>query len=264
MHVSRAAATAQRMPALPRRGLRVMALAMTSVFLLWHLTASFLWIAPPSPLRQIIPGDALTRYMIPWFGQSWSVFAPEPINGDYHFRVRAVLAHGDDEVVTDWIDATNVELSLATHNLFPPRAAGLAIHQASSLKQAYDSLNQDQRDTAALNYFLSDDWLGRMQNAMVKQGDSPAKVTNYIVQERYSDAYATQVARAVWGDVVLRVQFEASRQNIVPFAERNAPGSRRPPAQVVSSGWRGLIEMPGQSRANFTDVFTRANRELVR
>lgn len=74
----------------------------------WHLFATFLWIAPHSELRNIIPGDALSEYMIPMFGQSWSVFAPEPINGDHYFDVRAVIEENGEEVTTDWVRASNV------------------------------------------------------------------------------------------------------------------------------------------------------------
>ncbi|WP_256999506.1 DUF5819 family protein, partial [Microbacterium sp. SZ1] len=45
---------------------------------LWHVGASFLWIAPYSALREIPTQEVLAGYMLPMFGQSWSVFAPEP------------------------------------------------------------------------------------------------------------------------------------------------------------------------------------------
>ena len=68
-----------------KRTIMVIAMALTG----FHLFASFLWIAPSSTLREVIPGNLLSQYMIPMWGQSWSVFAPEPINGDYYFDVRA-------------------------------------------------------------------------------------------------------------------------------------------------------------------------------
>ena len=81
----------------------------------FHLFASFLWIAPSSTLREVIPGNLLSQYMIPMWGQSWSVFAPEPINGDYYFDVRAVVSTPDGgEETTDWVRATDVELD-CTH-----------------------------------------------------------------------------------------------------------------------------------------------------
>ena len=234
------------------RGVLTMAVLVTA----WHVFASFLWIAPVTPLRELVPGNLLTSYMIPWYGQSWSVFAPEPINGDYRFKVRAVLIdEAGVETETDWVVTTDVELALSRHNLLPPRAAGLGTHQSSLLKSAYDQLSDEQRTTAALNYFDGDAWLGRMQAAMNEQGADENVVVRYIVQERYSDAYATQVARAIWGDSVARVQYQAARQSIVPFAERNNPDAQRPEEQVALTGWRGLITLPDQSASDFADVF---------
>jgi hypothetical protein len=241
------------------RGVLVAASLLTA----WHVFASFLWIAPVTPLRELVPGNLLTSYMIPWYGQSWSVFAPEPINGDYRFKVRALVSDGGDAThETEWIVASDVEMSLSRHNLFPPRASALATHQASLLKGAYDRLSTEQRATAALNYFEGDDWLGRMQLAMNKQGTDDATVVSYIVQERYSDAYATQVARAMWGDRVIRVQYQVLRQNIIPFAERNDPDAIRPPEQIADTGWRGLIVMPDQSPEDFADTFRSAAERL--
>lgn len=233
---------------------------------LWHVFASFLWIGPVTALRDLVPGNLLTRYMIPWFGQSWSVFAPAPINGEYRFEVRALLADADGtETVTEWISVTDAETSMSHHNLFPPRAANMSIGQASSMKGAWDKLTPAQQEIAELNYFNGDDWLGRMQIAMNESNNSQnaGDVAAYIVQERRSDAYATQVAKAVWGEDVQQVQYQASRQNIIPFAERHDSDAERPAVQRAVTGWRGTIVMPGQSEDAFADVFLPAHQEVT-
>ncbi len=232
----------------------------------WHIFASFLWISPPTPLRELVPGNALHSYMIPWYGQSWSVFAPEPINGDYALRVRALVDKGEgkDDEVTEWVNATAIEQSWATHHLFPPRAAGLSVRQASSFKDAWSGLTAEQQQTAGLNYFKGDAWLGRMRDAMLAKGGEKKKVITYIVQERYSDAYATQVARAVWGEHVIRVQYEVTRQNVIPFALRHDPDATRPKVQHTPTGWRGLITMPGQDQEAFAAVFAPAYKAYAK
>jgi hypothetical protein len=243
---------------LVKRPLAMRAIAAVAVaFTAWHVFASYLWIAPPTPLRELVPGTLLTQYMMPWYGQSWSVFAPEPINGDYRLKVRAVIEDGDTEHTTKWVDATAVEQSMVTHNPFPPRAGGLALHQASLLKGTWAVLSDEQKRIASLNYYVGDAWLGRMQVEMNASAtdSNKAAVVNYIVQERFTDAYATQVAKAVWGDKVVRVQYEVSRQNIVPFAERNNPNAHRPDPQIVPTGWRGLITLESQSSRDFSDTF---------
>lgn len=224
-------------------------------FTVFHIFASFLWISPPTALRQLLPGDILRAYMLPWFGQSWSVFAPEPINGDYKLKVRAVLATKHGLVTTKWVAASDVEQSMSHHNLFPPRAAGLAVQEASALKDTGDVLTSEQKNTAALNYFAGDSWLGRERDAMLAEGDNHSAVIDFIVQERYADAYATQVAESTWGDEVVRVQYEASRQNVVPYADRKSPHAERPTVQIFRTGWRGLITLPDQDSTSFHELF---------
>ena len=231
-------------------------LVALSLVTAWHIFASFLWIAPYSPMREIPTQKVLSSYMLPFFGQSWSVFAPEPINGSYTFKIRAVVDEGDGGLVeTEWVDATAVELSMVQYNLFPPRAGLQAAEVASQLKSDYDALTDDHEVIAELDYFEGD-WEARLEEKMSSYGDTEL-VEEFMVTEHMAVAYATQVARAVWGDNVVRVQYEVSRQNVVPFAERNNPDAEQPPVQIVSTGWRGLAENPGQSDEAFANVFAR-------
>lgn len=233
----------------------------------WQVFASFLWIAPYSPLREVVPGNALTSYMIPFFGQSWSVFAPEPINGDYHFNVKAMVDEGGELVETGWVSATDVELSMIEYNLFPPRAGIQSSEVASKYKGAFDVLGQGQKNTVAES-FTGENWEADLRAALLDgattddgsdllgdNADEPA-VDAQIAEEHLSAAYATQVARAIWGESVQQVQFRVSRQNIIPFAERNNPDAVRPDPMVVETGWRTLTVMPGQNDENFGRVFS--------
>ncbi|WP_307295042.1 DUF5819 family protein [Microbacterium natoriense] len=223
----------------------------------WHLFASFLWISPPTPLRQIVPGNMLSAYMLPWFGQSWSVFAPEPINGAYTFAVRAKVLNEVGEVEeTDWVTPTDVEYGLAHHNLFPPRAANLGYHASSGVKDRWSRLTAEQQEITSLNYFEGDAWLGRLRDDLLAQSaDNEDAVIDYIVAEQVAAGYATQVAVAVWGDEVVQVQFKATRQNIVPFAQRNDEDAKRPAPQIASTGWRGLLIRDQQDSAPFDEIF---------
>lgn len=226
----------------------------------WHIFASFLWIAPAGPARNLVPGDLLRSYMLPLYGQSWSVFAPEPVNGDHRLEVRAVIDRDGTEEVTDWVSPTDVELSLSRHNLFPPRAANSALNVTSAHKRAYEKLNDDHEVVVELNYF-QDEWQARLEENL-KSYDGAETVDAYLEAEELTTAYATQVAHAVWGDDVVRVQFQTTRQNVVPFAQRNEPDAQKPALQVVSTGWRGLIERDGQSREQFANYFCSAPEKV--
>ncbi|MBP1327000.1 hypothetical protein JOF28_002232 [Leucobacter exalbidus] len=250
-------------PQLKRRPLVVRgALAAATLFVAWHIFASFLWIAPYSPLREVIPGNALTNYMIPMFGQSWSVFAPEPINGDYRIQVRAVVEEDGTERETEWVDATEVELSMIQYNLFPPRAGIGAVEVASQLKGSFDKLTADHKVIAGLNYF-EDGWDDRLAEKMKSYGN-PELVDAFVEKEQQTLAYATQVAYAMWGeDNVVRVQYHVTRQNVIPFGERHNPEAVRPGLQNVDTGWRGTVVLPGQSTKAFSDVFKKQHDKIM-
>jgi hypothetical protein len=220
---------------------------------LWHILASFLWIAPYSALREIPTQEALSAYMIPMFGQSWSVFAPEPINGDYHFNVRAMIEVDGEEVTTGWVSATDVELSLIRYNLFPPRAGIQSSEVASGQMNAYKKLDEEQQAVVALD-FAEGDWEAWMVRSFEELGEGPSTEA-YMQEEHLATAYATQVAYAIWGDGVVSIQYRVSRQNVVPYAERDDPGAQRPEPSFSTTGWRAPLEEEGQSRQNFGDVF---------
>jgi len=227
----------------------------------WHVFASFLWIAPPSPLREVVPNGVLAGYMLPLFGQSWSVFAPDPINGSFTLEVRAAVStDGDTDEITDWVDATAVEYDMIRYNLFPPRAGIQAGEVASTLKRHYEALVDGQREVVNLNYF-KDEWESRLAEKLGEY-EADAKAETYLKTERMADAYATQVALAVWGDDVQRVQVRVTRQNVIPFADRADDEVTPPAPQVVEIGWRGIVRNPGQSDDAFRDVFLPAYERL--
>lgn len=233
----------------------------------WHVFASFLWIAPYSQnAREVVPGEMLTNYMIPLFGQSWSVFAPEPINGDYHFNVRATL---DDGSETGWVSATDVELSMIQYNLTPPRAGIQSSEVASSYKGAFDSMEEVDRSVISGDFAVENWEVGlraALENQKSESGSSAetrkTNIDELMREEHRSTAYATQVARAIWGESVQKVQYRVSRQNIVPFAQRHNPDAQRPEPMIVLPGWRGLVVEEGQNDGNFGDVF-RAQFERI-
>ncbi|MBY0689489.1 hypothetical protein K5S26_13230 [Microbacterium marinilacus] len=227
-------------------------------FTAWHVLATFLWIAPVSPLREVVGQKVLAAYMLPVLGQSWSVFAPEPINGDYRFEVRALV----DGQETEWVSATDVEVSMIRYNLFTPRAGIQAMDVSSQFKGAWGKLDDAGKEIVELNYFKPE-WEERMAGSLAETS-SEGTVDSYLEQEHRATAYATQVALAVWGDDVERVQFRATRQNVIPFAERHDPEAERPAVQYSPTGWRGLVVEDGQSSERFADVFREQYERMSR
>ena len=243
-----------------RRRARRSVVAILALAAAWHIFATFLWIAPVSGLRAAVPGNLLHSYMIPMNGQSWSVFAPAPINGDYRLQVRAHVQNGTSSYTTPWVDATKVETSMLTHHLFPPRAAIQSTELASRFKSSYDKLTTDHKVVVKLGYFEGDHWEQRLTAKLDSYGGQSA-VHSYMHEEHELTAFSTQVAYALWGAKVTRIQFVVSRRNVVPYGERNDPHAQRPAPQVALTGWRGTVEEAGQSRSDFASVFRKAYAE---
>jgi len=244
-----------------RRVIRII-LVVCSLMTAWHVFATFLWVAPVTAIRQVVPGNLLTDYMIPMYGQSWSVFAPVPINGNYNFNVRASWSRADGKIVTtSWINAAKVELSMSRNNLFPPRAASAAIQEATAYKDAYDALGADAKTAVASPYVDGTDWRQRLQTKLTSLGDV-LPITVYMNAEYFSTAYATQVAKAVWGTQPTSVQFRVDRTNIQDFVNRHNAAAPPMAVQIADTGWRPLVSLPGQSDANFAAVFNEARLEM--
>lgn len=236
-------------PTLGWRRIVVGALALVTAF---HLFATFLWIAPPSPLRDVLPDKVLRSYMLPMFGQSWSVFAPEPVNGDTYVEVRAVVEETGE--ATPWVSATKAELTQVTGNLFPARAGIVSWTLGASYRTAYNAASEADQGVVAAGYYNGDDWQSRLSAAI---GDDDAASRSLARNERTLSAYATQVAYALWGDQELRaVQVRITRQNVLPFEKRDTPDAVPEPS-VIELGWRGFVENEGQSRDAFADTFRR-------
>lgn len=246
-------------PLAKRRPVIRVVLVLVTLVTAFHVFAQFLWIAPASALRELVPGHLLYSWQIPWFGQSWSVFAPDPINGNYHLKVRALVKDASGEHTTQWIDATDAEYELEYHKLLQPRAAALASEQASDYKSAWDDLTERQQEIVSWGYWKGDVPKGRfekaLRNAAGDDEDARKAAGRFMSKHAFTLAYATQAARAVWGDDVVRVQFEVYRQNAIPFAERNDPAAQEPPKQYAPTGWRKPFVIAGQSQEAFTKVF---------
>ncbi|WP_431710129.1 DUF5819 family protein [Glutamicibacter uratoxydans] len=226
----------------------------------WHIFATFLWIAPNNGLREMVPGKALQVYMSPTFSQNWSVFAPKPIASDNIFLVRAVVENDQGAERTEWVDAVSREMDLIHHNFFPARASLASNHLVNKYRGAYRDLTDEQQKSVGHNYFKGEDWSERYASALTevveKAGNSAKKDTREFIElEGIATAYATQVAKALWGDNVRSVQFRVGYQNIVPFSQRNEPDAERPAPSYITSGWRGTSVVSGQNEEKFAEVF---------
>ncbi|PSL36970.1 hypothetical protein CLV49_0573 [Labedella gwakjiensis] len=219
----------------------------------WHCAATYLWIAPGTAIREALPDGMLSSYMNPLFDQNWSVFAPDPIDGNYALEVRATVIGDGGREVTEWVDATEAEQSMLAGTLLQARAGIVGHKQAMKYYTAYFDLSEEQRGVIADGYFEGE-WVERLRSAVIEVEGESETVWTYLRQEWKATAYATQVARATWGDDVEQVQYRISRSNVVALENRDDPDAVPAPT-YIDSGWRGLVDRKNQSDSAFADVF---------
>ncbi len=70
-----------------------------------HFTLVGLHVVPPNPIS-LRAQPAIRQWVLPYFSQSWQLFAPEPAGKNEWTHIRCHLTDEDGEHVTPWIDVT--------------------------------------------------------------------------------------------------------------------------------------------------------------
>ncbi|WP_228282702.1 HTTM domain-containing protein [Brevibacterium atlanticum] len=167
-------------------------------------------------------------------------------------RPRAVVKISSGEEVTGWMRATDVELDHSTDKPFPPRSAGLGIGVASDLKGSWDDQPEDQKAIVKLDSFRGGDSVDRLTTKLREYEDPDGAVGGYLDSEHVATAYATQVARAVWGDDVrtASAKIDSANMEIVPLSTQART--------AVARGWDRLeVLLTGRYHATYGLAVTR-------
>lgn len=234
---------------------RVLAVAVVLV-LAWHFLATYTWNASPNATRATITQPVLSAYMIPMFGQSWSVFAPNPGSVNQSLDVRAIVTKDGKNSTTQWYSLT--ERSAAQDVQLHPIPARTYLNDFILANRYYDSflaIDEKARDRAGDEY-LGANWPTKLQKdllAGLDQSTSPV-VNAYIEYERTVLGLASEVALARWGSGVSKVQVRVLKQPVVPFSQRNDNVTTK--TSFFIDGWREPVRVPGLNRSVFKAMFT--------
>lgn len=224
-----------------------------------HFAFTFLFNAPSNPVKDVLGGQ-VSSYMQPMFQQNWSLFAPNPVNSEDEVLVRAELSgpeSGPDAgtpTVTEWESATALEWSIITHDPVPSRASRLSSNLHRRLNSAWNRLNDDQHRVLAEDFAYMPDWTPLADALARAAGGSPSPdIATMVRADRVATGYATQFARARWGDDVTSVQFQIRRTPVPRWADRLGPDTDPATGTVHEFGWRPVLVNEGQD----DDLFAR-------
>lgn len=218
-----------------------------------HIAFTVLWNMPRNEVRNDLR-PTVADYMLPFFDQNWGLFAPDPTNSNEHVQVRARVRDDGEVVVTDWFDATAYEIARIEHHPIPSRAARPSTTFYRRIVGTIGGLSGDQR-ALLLNDYSDGDW-ERFAEDLAVAGPA-SNVEAQIRLERMMAAYATGVARAVWGDRVVAVQVRLQGEDIVRFDQRHDDDAR-PAFRYTDFGWRPTWRMTDQDQSVFDDFFAGA------
>ena len=224
-----------------------------------HFAATFLWNAPTNPIKESVATD-VNAYMRPFFEQNWSLFAPNPINSEDELYVRAQVADiqtGNIEI-TEWRNATQLEWTLVRGNPAPSRASRVSSNLNRRVSSAWYDLTDEQQDIVAGNYTDMADWNPLADDLIEAQdGETSSRVANIVRADRVATGYATQFAKAIWGEGVEAVQFELRRTPVPRWDERMEPEPESPSFTTREFGWRPALVDPGQDEGLFAGTIDR-------
>ncbi|SDU81347.1 DUF5819 family protein [Jiangella alkaliphila] len=221
-----------------------------------HFVATFLWNAPSNPIKESV-GDQVSGYMRPFFQQNWSLFAPNPVNAEDELRVRAQVEDPQtgEVTTTEWEDPTRLEWTLITHDPAPSRASRLTSNLHRRVNTAWDALTDDQQAILGTDYQDMADWRPLADDLIASQGgETSNRVANIVRADRVTTGYATQFAKALWGEDVVAVQFQLVRTPVPRWDVRFDPPPENPQQTVREFGWRPALVDPNQDEAAFADV----------
>lgn len=222
-----------------------------------------------TPLRSEVRSVAL-----PYFGQTWRVFAPNILKVDRTLEFRVAWVDSDGNMVkSDWVNLTQIEQRNAEGNPFPSRMQKLTWNVSNTYLNRYRALDEEQR-TRARDTFIqaTDDGFEAIpvEELISDLGEDDGDVIRYLRMDYMVMRHVTLFATAGFNVDIERVQWRVVRDQPNDFTHRFDEEQQFEPS-VTTFGWRqstaavdpdvvaeyrGLIE-----RAHATYEFEEAARE---
>ncbi len=197
--------------------------------------------------------------MQPFFQQDWSMFAPNPVQGDIALLLRARWTdRSTGELRTsDWVDVTRREWSGILQNPLHPRSDLDIASLSRILSEDRDNLTDNQVSICERDYSRSG-WNQLLADLNAQTGADRDWLESYVGDERVAAAFATQYAYALWRADVEAVQIQL-KYTPVPNFEDRTDRDAQPGSVFTYFGWRPTVVIDGQSEKYFAETVLRGS-----
>lgn len=172
-----------------------------------------------TPLRSTVRSAAL-----PYFGQTWRVFAPDILKTNRTFEIRVQWRDEAGELVkSDWVSITEFEQRGVAGNLAPSNIRKNSLNVSGTYLDRYFDLDNDQR-TRVRDTFIEavDDGFQPIpvEELIADIGEDDADVVRFLRMDYMLMRFATMYATAGFDEDIERVQWRIVRERPNDFAHR--------------------------------------------
>ena len=224
-----------------------------------HMLAVTLAAVPTNPASDAF--DSQLNYLRPFFGQSWRLFAPNPVDEDKVFLVQGSYVDRDDNLrATPWVNWTEVEQDVIEHRPIGGRAGYITTKFHGALDEEFQELESpEQKALSARTSPLGPPSWAVLEDYLARIGPDDDDLADYLRYDRAATRLATHViaARFPTRDITA-VRYALREQGVVPYEARHGTKAERqaarPAPTVRVGGWRSPTYGPkaeGRGVADF-------------
>jgi hypothetical protein len=198
---------------------------------------------PTNPVSDAF-GDQLS-YLRPFFGQSWRLFAPNPVDEDKSLLLQGAYVDGEGNIrATPWVDWTSVEQDVIEHRLIGGRAGYITTKMYGALDEEFQELESpEQKELSARTSALEPPTWNVLEEYLARVGPDDDDLADYLRYDRAATRLATDVISARWPSRdITAVRYALREHGVVPYDARHLSKAERqearPTPTIRTGGWR--------------------------
>lgn len=229
---------------------------LATVVILAVVIGTALIVSPSgTPLRAEVRSAAM-----PYFTQSWRVFAPNIIKVNRTLEFRAQWRNDAGELVrSDWVPLTEIEQATISGNVATTRMSKSTWNASGTYLTRYNALNSEQR-TRVRDTFITSDGEGGFrpipsEDLIAEMGPGDGDVVRFLRMDYMLMRHTTLFATAGFGERIERVQWRVVRERPNDFQNRFREDEQFP-LRTTTLGWR-------HSNVRIDDSVIEAYRSLI-
>ena len=231
--------------------------AIASTLVGLHLLAVTLAAVPGNSVSDAF--DDQLGYLTPFFGQSWRLFAPNPVDEDRSFLVQGAYVDADGELrMTPWVSWTEVEQDVIEHRLVGGRAGYITTKFYGPLDEEFRELESDEQKTlSARTSPLSPPSWSELRDYLARIGPDEDDLADYLRFDRAATRLATNAVSARTSQKLTAVRYALREHGVTPYDARQGDKAERqaarPEPETRIGGWRTPTYGPAAERRGVAD-----------